>query len=519
MFLDIAEVDRGDLACDVCIVGAGAIGMAVAREFLRSRHSVVVLEAGGEGDEADTQSLYDSVIIGSRYQGAMEGRSRRLGGTTNIWGGQALPMDCIDFDVRDWVPHSGWPIDRDVLTPYYRRAARYLRIDDHDFDNDVFKRFAIRSPFARDSLRMHVAKWAPRPRLVDIYRRELSSDESVKVILHANVTSLSRVNENEIDIVEARSLAGHTLSVRARHVILCLGAIETARLLLKSEDGRGLGNDNDLVGRYLMDHPSGRIGTLRARDEREAQKLFSLFYIGRHKYSVRLSASEVLQKRARLLNVSCGFSFEWRDNHAMVAIRDARRAFASRSASQLGAALARTARSAPEIAETAWSLLVLRRAFTRGATIALVANCEQAPDPESHVSLSSQKDALGIPKSEIHWAPNESTGRTTALFAAEVAQELQRANVGTFEPEPWLADWRNTWRTQLRDAYHPMGTARMASTPANGVVDGDCRIFGTANGWIAGTAVFPTAGHSNPTLTAIALGLRVADSVKDALTR
>lgn len=505
------------LDCDVCIIGSGVIGLALIRELEGSGLSVVVLESGGEARESAIADLQTSIVHGGHFHGATEGRARQLGGTSNIWGGQALPMDPIDFARRDWVPNSGWPIAFDTLLPFYRRAATFLDIDDRDFDHDVFARFGIKQPdwLPSSALRYHVSKWAPVPRLIDLHRRSIARSSTIRLVLHANLTDIATSTAGDhVDRVTARSLDGHSIDVHARRFVLATGAIETARILLAASrrNGRPIGDGHALVGRYLMDHPSGAIGELRSADEAQTQRLFNLLYIGRRKYSARLSLSDVVQREEHLLNMSCGFNFVAPPDGAIDVLRRGMAGIRARSVRQVAAAGLQAIAALPAMAYWGWQRTVRHRAVYPGARITLVVNCEQSPSPDNQVSLAAETDAFGIPRSEISWTPGAATEAGARRFAHLLRQCFADGHAGEIVVQRWIDDPSEP--TTLQDAFHPMGTTRMAESPREGVVDSDCRMFGLDNLWIAGTAPFPTAGHSNPTFTAIALAVRLADQFK-----
>ena len=515
----IGDIDAIEdrLDCDVCIVGSGVIGLALMREFEGSGLSVVVLESGGEAREEAIDDSQASIVHGSHFHGATEGRARQLGGTSNIWGGQALPMDAIDFTRRDWVPDSGWPIALDVLDPFYHRAARFLDIDDRDFDRDVFTRFGIERPswLPSSALRFHVSKWAPVPRLIDLYRRDIERSSVIRLVLHANLTDIAlSTTGDHVEWVTARNLEGRRIDVHARRFVLATGAIETARTLLAASrrNGRPIGDGHALIGRYLMDHPSGAIGELRPADEAQAQRLFNLFYIGRRKYSARLSLAESAQRDERLLNISCGFNFSAPPNGAIEVLRRGLAAMRARSPRRMAESGLQAVAALPSMAQWAWQRAVRHRAVYPGASINLVVNCEQAPSPDNRVALSAESDAFGIPRSDISWVPGAAAEAAARRFAHLLRQCFADGRAGEVILMPWINDPSEP--TTLQDAFHPMGTTRMSDSSRTGVVNSECRMFGVSNLWVAGTAPFPTAGHSNPTFTAIALAIRLADHLK-----
>src|SRR4051794_39312509 len=127
MIKDLRHIPDGSrLECDVCIVGAGPAGIALAQEFVNTRLQVILLESGGFEIEPAEQVLNAAEVVGLPMTGHVHGRVRAFGGAARLWAGQCLPMDPIDFEKRDWVPFSGWPIRQDALEPYYRRAETFF---------------------------------------------------------------------------------------------------------------------------------------------------------------------------------------------------------------------------------------------------------------------------------------------------------------------------------------------------------------------------------------------------------
>ncbi|MGB4784739.1 MAG: hypothetical protein WAQ77_08480, partial [Candidatus Acidiferrum sp.] len=129
MIKDFHEFDDGAcMTADVCIIGAGAAGITVAREFLGTHFTVLVLESGGLDNEAVIQKLNESEVVGLPHTGIEKGRVRAFGGSTIAWGGQNLRLGAFDFQKRSWVPNSGWPITLQDIEPYYDRAEQVLQL-------------------------------------------------------------------------------------------------------------------------------------------------------------------------------------------------------------------------------------------------------------------------------------------------------------------------------------------------------------------------------------------------------
>jgi len=510
--------DQPELSCDVCIVGSGAAGLALASELMSSSLRTIILESGGLEEEPPTQALYDVDISGLPHPGSTQGRFRICGGSTTRWGGQALPLMPSDFERRDWIPHSGWPISFEELTPYYARAAKFLEIDSLNFDTELFVLLRTRPPnFNEQRISYHFAKWGPRPNVRERYLPGLAKSNCCTLLLHANVVRIALNEElNQVDRIEVRSLDGARNTVRARVFVLCVGGIETARLLLANDQQHpnGIGNQFDLVGRFFQDHPSAMVGRLNSPDPVRAQKFLQVFHKNRLKYSVRCTATPLWQREQETLNISMGTTFE-EDGPALQHLKEAYVGMRERKINgAVAKSLLRAASHPVESLLPVWHFLANGRSFAPGARMRIGVTSEQEPNPESRILLSRRTDALGIRCSNVRWKLTDRTLHTIRRFAMALRQEFGDAKIGDIELEQWITSDSQTWTDSITDQFHHIGTARMNDSPRLGVVERNCRVHGIENLYIGSSAVFPTGGHSNPTLTIIALCLRLADHLK-----
>lgn len=522
MILDLATSNSElQLDCDLCIVGSGAAGLAIAQEMRSTPLRVVLLESGGLEHEPETQALYDVEISGLPHPGSTEGRFRVCGGSTTRWGGQALPLLPSDFEARDWIAHSGWPLKFDELASYYARASAFLLVDNLNFDSQLFPYLRTRPP-ALDPQKIwyHFSKWSPQPNLRERHLPVIRSSDRCTLLLHANVTEITLAeNLNTVASVEVRSLHGQKGRVRARSFALCAGGIEAARLLLtnRRQQPQGLGNAHHLVGRFFQDHPNIVAGWVKSPDPRRFQRLFNVFHRKRVKYSVRCTAQPRWQREHRTLSVSATFMFIEEN----AALQDLKEAYVALRQGKLSPGLfhklARASLHPLDTLAPVWHFAAHGRSFSPHARFQLCITCEQEPDPESRVLLSSQHDALGIPRVNICWRVSDLTWQTMVAYANLLGEEFRRTGLGEIDFEPWLREGEADWRDHIMDQYHHMGTARMHESPSRGVVDAECRVHGLRNLYIGSSAVFPTTGHSNPTLTILALCMRLADRLKQEL--
>ncbi|MDH3902675.1 MAG: FAD-dependent oxidoreductase, partial [Xanthomonadales bacterium] len=265
MLIDLEAASEDTLLdTEVCIVGAGAAGVALARDLMKAGRDVCLLEAGGMDYDEQTQALTKGNITGMEYYELDHSRLRFFGGTTNIWGGRSIPLDRIDFEKRDWVPHSGWPITLDDLQPFYKTAHDSLELGDYDYGPGNWDKLKLR-PVNFDPKKISHRFWR-FDELKERFNNQRSADliraKNVQIFLHANLVGLQATeNASAITHLDARSLGGRKLQVRARHFVLACGGIENARLLLMSDsvENNGIGNKFDQVGRYFMEHPHGRL--------------------------------------------------------------------------------------------------------------------------------------------------------------------------------------------------------------------------------------------------------------------
>lgn len=512
------EADR-TLAADVCIIGSGAAGLALALELGRSTLNVIVLEGGGVTLEPESQALYEVENAGAPYIGALTGRFRTLGGTTTEWAGQAIPLTQLDLQRRPWVPHSGWPIAFDELSPYYDRALRFLQVDELNYDTDLFARFGIVPPtFDASRVRYHFSKWSPTPNFKFRYRSKLEKLANVTIVTHANVDTIT-LNDagSAVTAVSARTIEGKRLRATAREFILCCGGLENARLLLANDTQQrdGIGNGHGLVGAFLQDHPAAVVGTIAAKDPDDFQRRFNMRKRRAVKYSLRCSATPNLQEQEQLLNVSAGFNFLPDEDSGFAVLKTVYHRLRKR---QFSFGVVRdsvmSVLASPRLLQPLAMYAFMGRTYTPDARMELTICTEQVPRRERKVTLADSRDALGMRRLRIHWDVDDAEVRTLRRFAEILREQFESAGIAKITLFPWLSGPPAEAKTRIRDIYHHIGTTRMSAAPSEGVVDSECRVHGIGNLTVASTSVFPTGGHSNPTLTMLALCMRIADRIK-----
>lgn len=476
--------DGTEIEGDLCIIGAGAAGISIAREFANTKHDVILLEAGGFERDPDTQSLYDGENIGLPYFPLDGTRLRYFGGTTGHWSGWCSRLDPIDFEERSWIPMSGWPFTLEELEPYYRRAHPLLDLGEYNYNVDYWSNQwwdgFTPLPLEDSPLRTKVFKWSAPTRFGDKYRSDILNSSNINSFTHSNVTNIkTKKAESRIEGLQIRCLNGKEHSAKARQYILACGGLENPRLLLNSNRGksRGIGNENGLVGRYFMEHPhitTGKINFTEWPDmgywRRGTGKPFGI-----------LSTSKTFQEEKQISNYSSYIYPKWGDIN-----------------STLEKGMKYYLGSPPEF-----------QVSTR---------IEQVPNDKSRVTLSGQKDKLGVNKIKLNWSLTEKENRTIDIASEMLGREIGRLGIGRLKLMDWVSGEGKDWPDSLHGGHHHMGTTRMSESPQKGVVDPNCKIHGVENLYVAGSSVYPTSGVANPTLTLVALALRISDHLKKQLS-
>jgi choline dehydrogenase-like flavoprotein len=517
---------------EICVIGAGAAGISLTRKLLAHGHEVILLESGGTDYEADSASLNAGENVGEDYYDLEDSRLRFFGGTTAIWGGRCAELDPIDLEQRDYVPHSGWPISWRELELYYEEARPLFGVPRRRADIGAFREAGVPLP-AFDEQEIRTPLWT-FDRLFNRFTYDSCADlrghPGCRIVTHASVTEISAAASGAgIDGVEARSLGGATLTVKAKTFVLAAGGIENPRLLLASRSvmPQGLGNEHDQVGRYFMEHPHARGGRIVDGAAWRLLKAFGRRHrIGGQDMAALIAPGEALQRREGILNTSLTIvARQPQGKRQFVGMKAYSGLKHKMAPTRRGRALWMMTKKAAGWAQRhidparPWALHKLS-----SVDIALLVRAEQAPNPDSRVTLTNQVDGTGVPRVALDWRLSEIDTRSVRVLVDALGRECRRLGLGTVEPAGWLSEGAG-WQTDPLisshpiGGYHHMGTTRMSADPRCGVTDGDGKVHGIGNLYIAGSSLFPTGSWANPTLTIVALALRTADRISAELRR
>ena len=529
MIEDFREYEPGALIeADVCVIGAGAAGITIAHEFVRNNKKVVILESGGFEYEPDVQALYKGSVVGRDYYDLDDSRLRYFGGTTGHWGGNCGPNPSIEFEKLDWIKYSGWPITRAELDPFYERAQVICGLGPYIYDERNWKVLDVDPPkFDPKKLRVLFTQFSKPIRFGEHYRSEIDSSRSVRVLLHANVVNIqTNPTGSKVEYLDLSTLQGKRGRAKARYYVLACGGIENARLLLASNtvESHGVGNRNDLVGRFFADHLGAQSATFHSDD---AFRLLDIFLRQRarnhqQQYRPRILLSDTLLRTNRIPSSWVIIDYEADPEAGTKSLEFVGKRLLRRGRwpppKDLGVAVWRVFRDLDDVAYN------FHRYFVRGKDpiappriLTLETGISPVPNPESRVSLTKEKDALGMPRVQLDWRLSPQDKIAARNVTQAVASEIGRLGWGRVKLADWLMDDGLDFGDESGHAWHHMGTTRMATDPKHGVVDGNCLVHGTDNFYIGGSSVFPTFGVYGPTFTIVALAVRLADHLKGRL--
>lgn len=539
MFENAENLPSGlTIAADLCIVGAGAAGISLALQFVGTGLNVVLIESGGLRETDETRALYQGDVSSPLYHYPLDRqRNRVFGGSTLTWTGRCIPYDSIDFEERSWIEHSGWPISFDEVARYYPAAMKLLEAGDFIFSaTDAIPggmRPMIRGFTPKEFSLDKIERSSCPTNFGERYGRRLASSGNVHVILNASCVNLETSPDGtRITKCVLRTLNGKQLEVEAKQNVLAMGGMEIPRLLLASKSEKfpnGLGNSHDNVGRYYMSHIGGLIDGLTFTVPRNTiwhgfERTWDGVYCRRH-----IAITPEAQKRLGIGNLvfrlqdpdpadhthrsgvlSLAFLGSSSIRHQDVSMR----AYLQHATNILTSPL--------EIVKYAANLVWARKLATRKYPYRIVhpksnvfrleVHSEQMPNRESRMTLTSDKDVLGMPRLKVDWRYNSLDIRTVDEGLKLLQAELAAWGGGRLDYTSEELEQR-IW---CQGAHH-IGTVRMSKHEADGVVNIDCRVHGLENLYIASSGVFPTSGQANPTLTIVAMTLRLADYLKQRL--
>lgn len=546
MIIQWADLENRSAPIDVCIVGGGAAGLTLANSLRGAGLAVLLLEAGGLKQTKRAQEPYEGELVDPKSHPWLHHfRVRAIGGASRIWGGRCIPYDPIDFEARPWVPGPGWPITREQLTPFYQEAQIAAEAGPFDYDPATAlpgRPVSFAPGLDGEVVTTRLERFSRPTDFWVRYGEALASDPDVHVLMNAPLRGVRLTADGaSVDHLDVARPDGGTAVVRARRYVIAAGGLETVRLLLASDDVKrcGVGGDHDQLGRYYMSHLAAASGEITFNDPASVAFDYELDAAGVY-VRRRLALTEQAQRDAKGLNIV--FRTHLPDPadpahgdpilSAMFLVKDMVLYEYSRKFRERRSTVGDRLRHVGNIVGGAGKLAAFSRKWVTKrilanrklpsvvlgsptGTYALEFHAEQAPNPDSRLTLGDQRDRLGMRRLKADWRTTDLDYQSLKSAYALLSDELIRTKTGRLRYDPDALEQK----ARAEGAYggHHLGAARMSSDPRQGVVDPDCRVHGVANLFIASGAVLPTSSQANPTLTILALTLRIAAQLRREL--
>ena len=531
-------------------MGGGPAGISLALRLQRAGVSVLVIESGGRRESEELRDLNRGAADPPEsHEPLEENRRRQWGGASAAWGGRCIPFDDLDFEERSWVTASGWPFGRAELNAHYADALDLCEAGEMSFDARVALPTCpeMLPGLDGDGVATYpLERWSPPTNFGTRYWDDLAASPRVHVLLNATCThvQLDASGENVEHITIARA-AGDSIRIRAERYVLATGGLENARLLLSSDDVArdGIGNHSGCLGRYYQTHLFGCLAVAELHsDSPPAHVAFDRDDLGVY-CRRRIWITTERQNADRLLNTvffpvrppigasghrSALFSAIYllktfsgalrRPRQARRHLRDERSAISSHARIFV--------RDLPSAVPELYRVFVGRFVGSRRLPVALPADgsrsyylqfqAEQAPNPEARVALGEERDALGMRRLVVAPRVTEQDIESVVWSHRVLDERLRSSGLGHLRYDEEVLRAAVVESTErVNSAAHHLGTTRMSDDPNLGVVDRNCKVHGVANLYVVGSSVFPTSGHANPTLTIVALAVRLGVHLRE----
>ncbi|MGO9743666.1 MAG: GMC oxidoreductase [Roseiarcus sp.] len=512
---------------EILIVGGGTVGLTLAVHLARAGRDLLVLEAGPESLRKESQQIFEAARnIGVKLEGLHLGRFRTLGGTSNFWGGQLVRFDPLVFAPRPWVSdRAAWPISYDDVAPYYEQVFALVGMTNVENDDAaVARRLRIDAPPLPPELEFIFTRWTPEANFATLFEKDIRARPNLRVVTNAQVVALTLAEDGRrVSGVETADIGARRTRYTAPQVVLANGTIEIARLLsLPLADGAlPPWHANAWIGKGFMDHIDCIAGEVHLDDRKRFHHLFDNALLDGIKYQPKLKLSQAAQRQQRLLGIAAHFIFK---SSVSDNLANAKIFFKAMLRGRLEGGLSAAPRQIYSLVSIGAPMVVRYLRYNRihspaDLGVQLRLTSEQRQVAESGIRLRPERDAFGMPLVDMDWKIDGAEIETLATFAELIADYLRGSGLATVRLDEMLAARDPAFMASIDDANHHIGMARMAGSAADGVVDSDLRVHGIENLYVAGSAVYPSSGFANPTFTALALGLRLADKLLEGRDR
>lgn len=515
--VDLSTANPADFGSrwDVCVIGAGPAGIAAATRLAQRGRRVIVLESGHSAPTAEATTLNTIEAPAAGYGGALKGRHRGLGGTSDLWGGRLIALTRHDLTARDYIGLPAWPIGYDDVYRYTRDVEVLFDMPDRDFAQLPHGRPESLVSIGRvDGVECRLPKIVPfRNRNVYLQLApEIARSHNITVLSNATTVDFDLAPEgNRIALARATGFHGRRVSIQADQFVFAAGTLESTRLLLllarkANADVRSTGP----IGEHFVDHLAVNVGRVFHFTPNMIAYLVGHARTGGQRHATHFELLPAAQRASGIGSAYLCLRLDMKDQEVNV-MRDYLRRRLDKPDANAGATLA----SARKLAHAAaWRLAHFDWLLPPGVEIHAEIRTEQLPTTASRIGLSESTDPLGVPRAKLDWQVQDSDLRT----ADQALAIYRRMWEGHDLQNACQIDWLTPNDTPLRegdfhDVFHPSGSTRMGASASDSVVNEQLLCHAFPNVRILSPSVFPSSGSANPMLTLLCLAYRLADQM------
>jgi choline dehydrogenase-like flavoprotein len=513
-----------ELSASVCIVGAGIAGLIAATRLARDKRlRIIVVESGLKTLDPAVAALNEVDNAGAKYDGALLGRSRALGGTSLMWSGKLLPLSPSDMLPRPYVDLEGWPIDSAELDSYRQEIEALMELDSEPYEGDIAADLEPRAILPRDDIDFCL-RWPKRPtrknhNLAYIFRKEIESLENLEIWLGATASHFDfDPDSKKITALSCINHAGKLLRVVANEYLIAAGTLETTRLLLLADrQSNGcISRDCDALGRYFNDHLGVNAAAIRPRDHALANRILNDRIRPRSHRHLHFELRPEVQREHGIGSAYFEIGAEYPDSSALLKAKELVQHLKHGQLNIGYHDIRAILKDAPSLFQvTQWKWMRKQYYWPPNVGLHIFIRIEQLPQWQNRISLSDQKDALQFPKLKLEWHRTDADERLFRVMVDKI-DRYWKAHLSQVCDLQWRPEVLNSavgMAGLSMDLAHPAGTTRMGTSPFDSVVDPHLRAHRIPNLSVASASVFPSAGSANPTLTVMYLAMRAADAV------
>jgi hypothetical protein len=517
MLLDanIPDEVSSELSSGLVIVGAGTVGLFLAAMLVNSGHrtEIILVEAGSHVASTASNSI-TAESVGKPHDGVRHGRASGIGGTSSLWGGQLAEFTAADLERTD----AAWPVSYEELLSQYRIVYKHLDIGEPESTAFYRREFGGETDGGEspESAERFFTYWLKQPNFATLYQKLIRFSKTVRVVVNLTANGCDFDGENARRL-HCTSSSGRKILVQSQRFIFAAGTVATNRFFLSTQARQPVPWANNAhVGAFFQDHLGGKIAEVSVLDERRFRDFFENGWVDGVKLEAKLRISPARQQS--LPSGACGF-FTYDSSIAENLTnlkRTIRGLHSGLSFSSIGSGLT-------DVLTVSRSILPIVSRYMRDRRILsffdkglhLHVQAEQIPISNSRIHLSDGGVAAdGLIPVSVDW---RCDGREiAAIHELAVASNdyLSSRGIAELRIEQSLSSGDPAFVERLGDTYHPCGGMRMSKSPTTGVVDRQCKVWGTSNVWVAGASVMPSSSYANCTLTALALTSRLAGQLQ-----